>query len=280
MEVDWNSDKLDIYALFGVDREADEQSIKKGYKRLALLYHPDKINEGKDSTMATHRFQVVSTAYYILTDRRKRAIYDSTGSLKKALGELTSNADGVDFEAVFNKIRVTLPELDAFCKTYKGSQQEAEDVVQNYLLAKGNMELFLKSYQITVDGEKGFLEESQQRYRDIVLSAIDKDQSIKVYKPFFKPNAAICKRLQAWAKREAHLLKEGQEKEQSLQALIAQNAAKRDRTLLSRLEERAEKENKRSRRSAKAAERELSDEEFRRIQASLVKSKSSTKRQA
>ena len=74
------STKRDYYEVLGVDRNADEQAIKKAYRKLAMKYHPDK-NEGDKE--AEEKFKAVSEAYQVLSDDNKRAIYDRYG--KKGL---------------------------------------------------------------------------------------------------------------------------------------------------------------------------------------------------
>lgn len=66
----------DYYKILGIDRSADEKSIKSAYRRLARKYHPD-VNPG-DRT-AEERFKEISEAYEALSDPHKRAQYDSLG---------------------------------------------------------------------------------------------------------------------------------------------------------------------------------------------------------
>lgn len=66
------------YEILGVLREATEVEIKKAYRRLAILHHPDK-NEGKAE--ATEMFQRIGAAYAILSNEEKRERYDRTGCL-------------------------------------------------------------------------------------------------------------------------------------------------------------------------------------------------------
>jgi len=66
---------LDPYELLGVDRDADDATIKKAYRKLAREYHPD-VNP---DPVAQDRFKEVSHAYEILSDPQKRAAYDRGG---------------------------------------------------------------------------------------------------------------------------------------------------------------------------------------------------------
>jgi len=68
--------KTDYYELLGVPKTASEEEIKKSYRKLAMLYHPDK-NPGDKS--AEDKFKDVTEAYEVLTDAQRRAQYDQFG---------------------------------------------------------------------------------------------------------------------------------------------------------------------------------------------------------
>ena len=68
--------KRDYYEVLGVSREADDQSIKSAYRKLALQHHPDR-NPG--SKEAEERFKEAAEAYSVLSDPQKRAAYDRYG---------------------------------------------------------------------------------------------------------------------------------------------------------------------------------------------------------
>jgi curved DNA-binding protein len=70
-------DYKDYYEVLGVDRGADEQSIKRAYRRLALKHHPDK---NPDDPQAEERFKEINEAYEVLGDAEKRAKYDRLGA--------------------------------------------------------------------------------------------------------------------------------------------------------------------------------------------------------
>ena len=65
----------DYYKILGVDRTADEKTIKQAYRRLARKLHPD-VNKSKN---ATERFKEINEAYEVLSDLEKRKRYDSLG---------------------------------------------------------------------------------------------------------------------------------------------------------------------------------------------------------
>ncbi len=70
------ADKRDYYEVLGVDRNADEDTLKKAYRKLAKKYHPDMNPGDKD---AEAKFKEATEAYGILSDPEKRKQYDQFG---------------------------------------------------------------------------------------------------------------------------------------------------------------------------------------------------------
>src|SRR5512145_3251456 len=68
--------KRDYYEILGVERNADEQTIKSAYRKLALKYHPDR-NPG--DKRAEEQFKEAAEAYSVLADSQKRGLYDRFG---------------------------------------------------------------------------------------------------------------------------------------------------------------------------------------------------------
>ena len=62
----------DYYELLGVARDADEQTLKKAFRRLARQLHPDVSTEPD----AEVRFREVTEAYEVLSSSETRALYD------------------------------------------------------------------------------------------------------------------------------------------------------------------------------------------------------------
>lgn len=67
---------IDYYKVLGVDSNATQEEIKKAYRRLAKVYHPDK---NRNSTEAKERFQEINEANQVLGDPEKRKKYDMYG---------------------------------------------------------------------------------------------------------------------------------------------------------------------------------------------------------
>ena len=68
--------KHDYYDTLGVARKASADDIRKAYRKLARKYHPD-LNPGDKSS--EERFKTVQEAYDILSDAKKRQMYDQFG---------------------------------------------------------------------------------------------------------------------------------------------------------------------------------------------------------
>jgi molecular chaperone DnaJ len=70
------ADKRDYYEVLGVSKGADESELKKAYRKQAKQYHPD-MNQGDKE--AEHKFKEVNEAYEVLSDSKKRSMYDQFG---------------------------------------------------------------------------------------------------------------------------------------------------------------------------------------------------------
>lgn len=68
--------KRDYYEVLGVEKTASIDEIKKGYRKLALKYHPDRNPGNKE---AEEKFKEATEAYEVLSDDKKRPIYDQYG---------------------------------------------------------------------------------------------------------------------------------------------------------------------------------------------------------
>ena len=75
-----NGSESDWYGILGVDPLADEEAVKKQYKKLALLIHPDK----NRFNGAEGAFKLVLDAWSLLSDKAKRVVYDQKRKRKEA----------------------------------------------------------------------------------------------------------------------------------------------------------------------------------------------------
>jgi DnaJ-related protein SCJ1 len=86
----------DLYKIMEVQRSASQNEIKKKYRELTKLYHPDK-NRGDAN--ASDKFAAVAEAYEILSDPKKRRLYDRGGM--KAVANEDQGDGGFDPFDVF-----------------------------------------------------------------------------------------------------------------------------------------------------------------------------------
>lgn len=71
---------IDAYDILDIDLSADDEKIKKAFKRASLMYHPDKAKtSGLSSEVAQSKFLAVKEAEEILSDADRRKVYDTFG---------------------------------------------------------------------------------------------------------------------------------------------------------------------------------------------------------
>lgn len=89
-----------LYDLLNVQVTASQSEIKKAFRLAALKWHPDKNNHSEESK---EKFQEISKAYEILSDDRKRSIYDTYGTVDEAAiaANQMSSDDDDDMHAAF-----------------------------------------------------------------------------------------------------------------------------------------------------------------------------------
>jgi molecular chaperone DnaJ len=90
----------DFYDVLGVARGANEDDLKKAYRRLAIQFHPDR-NPGDKS--AEERFKEINAAYQILSDPERRAQYDRYGHAAFQ-GPQGGGFSGFDFTQGFEEV--------------------------------------------------------------------------------------------------------------------------------------------------------------------------------
>ncbi len=76
--------KQDYYQTLGIKRDAKPEEIKKAYRRLARKYHPD-VNPGDKAS--EERFKLTTEAHDVLSDPKKRAVYDRFGQYSDNLAD-------------------------------------------------------------------------------------------------------------------------------------------------------------------------------------------------
>ncbi|PWN43453.1 DnaJ-domain-containing protein [Ceraceosorus guamensis] len=189
--------EVDLYGALQLDSSAGSEAIKKAYKKLALLHHPDK---SKDAS-SHGRFQQIGFAYAVLSDSSRKKRYDATGKtdeLRFALGE---DGEGMDWDEYFTTLwdgEVTGNKLREFKEGYQGSEEEKQDILEAYRSKKGDLQDILNEVpclEILAD---------EQRVVDLINSSIQSGEldSTKAWKRWTS-NDKGRKRMRESAKKEA-----------------------------------------------------------------------------
>lgn len=108
---------MDYYKILNIEPNANENDIRKAYKKLAMKYHPDKNFGNKE---AEENFKKVAKAYEILSDKNKRNIYDMTGNV----------ADNINIDpfSIFNSIFSSV-KVEVF--SFNSINNKSEDIYYN-----------------------------------------------------------------------------------------------------------------------------------------------------
>ena len=159
----------DLYATLGLKKEDSptQSEIKKAYHRFALKLHPDK-NPAKD---ASKQFQTLQKVYAVLSDEKKRKVYDETGRVDEM--------DSQEFNDLYEYYRtmykkVTEEDILQVTKEYLGSEEEARDLKECYVKFKGDMTKVFE-WQMCSD-----IEFDSHRFAEI----IEADASLEKYPKF------------------------------------------------------------------------------------------------
>ena len=99
--------KKDYYEVLGLQKNATSQEIKKKYRSYALKYHPDRVAP-EEKKGAEERFKEISEAYAVLSDPKKRELYDQHGHAgidqTYTAEDIFKGADFGDFGDIFSRI--------------------------------------------------------------------------------------------------------------------------------------------------------------------------------
>ena len=100
------SKRKDYYKILGVEKNASEHDIKKAYRKLAIIHHPDK---NPDNLEAADKFKEIGEAYETLSDPEKKARFDNGEDLLEpsdmfgsGMGSFGGGGVQIDPEMLFN----------------------------------------------------------------------------------------------------------------------------------------------------------------------------------
>ena len=126
----------DYYKLLGVSRNASKGEIKRAFKKLSLKYHPDKNKDNPEAAKA--KFIKIANAYEVLTDDKKRDIYNKFGEEGVKEHEARENAgqQGEVFQEdldLISKVVLLKIYLINFLEVVQEMREEEEEEVEEDL---------------------------------------------------------------------------------------------------------------------------------------------------
>jgi len=158
----------DFYEVLTIPKTSNLKQIKKAYKRLALKVHPDLNRLNPDQ--ATADFQYLRLIIDVLTNPKKRKLYDTNGYIDKSTKASEESFDEAyqKWRAVFKK--VTKQDIDDFEKKYKGSDMEKEDLINSFILCGGDMQEVMLSVPLSkMEDVPRFCKIVEQSFKDGIL---------------------------------------------------------------------------------------------------------------
>ena len=202
--------KKSLYEILGVEKTATQDDIKRGYRKLALVFHPDRSTGDED------KFKALSIVHSILSDSSKRELYDNTGDVNDEDAD-ESFKDWYDyFRNLFPKL--TSEKIEKFSETYIGSEEERNDLVEAYKKFSGDMD---KIMEVIIFAEAGE-EERLCSTIDSIISFGDLESSSKFEKFKARHQTAAGN-----PKKKRKIARKEDKPESDLSALILQRNASR-----------------------------------------------------
>ncbi|CAN7134455.1 unnamed protein product [Brassica rapa subsp. narinosa] len=118
---------VDYYNVLKVSKNANDDDLKKSYRRLAMKYHPDKNPTSKKEAEA--KFKQISEAYDVLSDPRRRQIYDQHGEEGLKSSDLPSAAETASAAAAEKQRSYSSRRDDSEFRYYP---RDAEDIFAEF----------------------------------------------------------------------------------------------------------------------------------------------------
>jgi DnaJ family protein C protein 9 len=244
-----NPESPNLYSLLGVEKTASNAEIKKAYRRLVFLYHPDK---NKTDPNAGAKFANITKAYKILSNPESRRIYDETGDYDD------EDEGKINIQETLNYFRkiYSPKDIESFEKKYINSKDEEEDLINFYKSNDGDIRKILEWIPFSKN-------EDVERY-------------IKIYEKLFKKKTLNKNKKFEDSKNKVQLIKidaeEAKEAEKEMdiltKAIVGKKRKRNYNEYLDNLKERYAKD--------EDDEGEIDDAEFEKIKSTLGK-KSKTK---
>ncbi|XP_022106144.1 dnaJ homolog subfamily C member 9-like [Acanthaster planci] len=218
----------DLYEILAVGKSASSKEVKRGYYKLSLKVHPDRVSSDAKED-ATKKFQALGRIYRVLSDTNLKALYDETGEVDDEI-DTEKCKDWADYWRILFK-KVSVNDIREFEKKYQGSSEELEDLKASYLECEGDMEQILENVLCCTH-------EDEPRFAEILTDLINRGE-LPEYEAFMKESKKQKSSRRKKAKREAEeaerLSKElglGKENgDDALTALIKQRQQSREQQM-------------------------------------------------
>ena len=168
-----------FYKLLGVDRDASVAEVRRAYRRLAIVAHPDR--NLADTAAATAKFQTLQRVYQVLSDPHSRRMYDEGGGTMD--GDEAGEFRGETFESLYEYFRdlharVTDEDIAGYERKYRGQAPELADLREFYQRFRGDLS------QVT-DYIPYAEEDDVPRFRVLLSREVDEDR-LECYRSFKK----------------------------------------------------------------------------------------------
>lgn len=167
---------IDPYAVLGLPNDVEQSKVKPAYHKAALAHHPDKVT-AEDKDAAHVKFQQIAFAYAILSEPRRREVYDRTGRTEDSMDLDDEDFDWMSFYREQYFETVTTEKIEKFSEQYKGSDEERGHVLRYYEEVKGDMRKLYKYVMLS----DVLLDED--RFQEIIKKAIEDDE-VEAYPAF------------------------------------------------------------------------------------------------
>ena len=193
LSLDNNYQNNNLYALLGLQKTATSSEIRKAYRRLVFLIHPDK---NKNDPDASSKFANINRAYKILSNEQSRKYYDETGEYDEENEGQINISETLNF---FRKI-YSPQDIENYENKYIGSKEEEQDLICFYTENNGDIRKILECIPCSKN-------EDVQRF-------------IKIYEDLFRKKILKKNKNYEESKNKIKLLKEDQkEKEEAKETL-------------------------------------------------------------
>jgi curved DNA-binding protein CbpA len=190
----------DLYNILGISQTASDQEIKKAFRSLAKMYHPDK-NIGDD--YADERFKQINAAYQTLSDRIKKAQYDAVLNYQRVQAAQPRQPNYTSYSPNHTQSHPNQAEVKPL--TPYQLQQMAKRKKANHIKAFNRMAVFLTifllgfgSVVLVIESERAAEEERivlqrNQRREEIKywLSIYDESMAVKAFEHAYHANSEL-----------------------------------------------------------------------------------------